>query len=45
MHIHSHYVVLKAHILRCVLQYVLQFDGRGAFEFKAIDADTEEFGS
>lgn len=29
----------------CIIQYVLQFDGRGAFEFKAIDADTEEFGS
>ncbi|CAI8010127.1 ATP-binding cassette sub-family D member 3 [Geodia barretti] len=26
-------------------EYVLQFDGRGAYEFKAIDADTEEFGS
>lgn len=26
-------------------EFVLQFDGRGAYEFKAIDANTEEFGS
>lgn len=26
-------------------EYVLQFDGRGAYEFKTIDCDTEEFGS
>ena len=27
------------------LQYVLQFDGRGAYEYKPIDSSTEEFGS
>ena len=27
------------------MQYVLQFDGRGAYEYKAIDSSTEEFGS
>ena len=26
-------------------EYVLQFDGRGAYEYKAIDSSTEEFGS
>lgn len=26
-------------------QYYLQMDGRGSFEFKPIDADTEQFGS
>ena len=26
-------------------EYYLQMDGRGSFEFKPIDADTEEFGS
>ncbi|XP_011403737.2 PREDICTED: ATP-binding cassette sub-family D member 3-like [Amphimedon queenslandica] len=26
-------------------EYVMQFDGRGAYEFKRIDSSTEEFGS
>ena len=33
------------HFLFSPSQYVLQFDGRGAYEYKPIDSNTEEFGS
>lgn len=35
----------RFNLIFCCFQYYLQMDGRGSFEFKEIDADTEEFGS
>lgn len=37
--------MLYAIYIYVYFQYYLQMDGRGNYEFKAIEPDTEEFGS
>ncbi len=42
---HLFIVIIMPRLCHSPLQYVLQFDGRGAYEYKPIDSSTEEFGS
>ena len=42
---HTHGLHLKDKFSFLFLQYVLQFDGEGSYEFKQIDFSAEDFGS